>query len=564
MVICLSCSTSNSPRSRFCVKCGGKLEPEKVETAELPPEDQMTCAEGDPMPNVAAPLSTTLPQVEDSSPSSESTPSEPSPSLPPDVSPPAPSSPSSVSTAKTQVPSESDYEPMVEARSLLASDDCPLSVSLNFNRVFIMENPSTFEVQVENESPHLVENVEILFESTRAFGRPLSITFRRLPPGKISKKLLEIDPQRSGNFVLQGTIILETQGERFSFLASRGLRVNAVPDNSNISINISDIQSNRHSAPNAGLGLEQGDVHISNQVDVSKICTLNDLIELELPDKFEPLELEFDYKLGLGSLTIAAKGLKETVEIPHLFLTVSQPGTQLRLVQDLDASFALTLVARPIFRLGRERQAVDFAAHFWPRSASNDDRTKRLSRVQAIAEAAGGVIHVKDNSSANGVNYNGVALDSETGLPLERRGTLSLATEYTLDVLHFPSAFEKRPPSISNLRQWNGPEEDSAQRLGSVRFQPTNSEQTPYRSVWLLSDAAFGTSHSNPVIFDCQGLSEIQGRFLFYRGCFWLENAMDNGGVSVDDQTLGGRVIVPLASNQRLRLGNAVYRLEVT
>ncbi len=562
MIICPSCNIANSPRSRFCVSCGGKLEPPANGTTELPAEDLPTLIEGEPTPPA------------DPAPTIE-TPSEPSPAFVPSAgevpSPPALAAPrptveptSSVSTAETHVPADPAYEPKAEAKSLLSSEECPVLVSLNFNRVFIVENPSTFEVEIENESPHPIENVEMLFESSRAFGKAINLKFRRLAPGKISKKLVEIDPQRSGNFVLQGALVLETQGERFSFLATRGLRVNAVPDSSNISINISDIQSNRNSAPNAGLGLEQGDVHISNQVDVSKIQTLNDLIELELPDKFEPLDLELDYQLDLGSLTIASKGLKETVEIPHRFLLVSQPGTQLCLVPELDSNHTFTLVARRTFRLGRERQSVDFATHFWPRSPANDDRTKRVGRVHAIAEAANGVICMRDNSSANGASYGGVPLDSEAGQPLERRGTLALATEYTLDVLHFPSAFEKRPPSISNLRNWSGPEDEGSPRLGSVRFHPTSSEPTPHRSVWLLSDAAFGTSHSNPVILDAKGLAEIQGRFLFFRGCFWLENAIDNRGVSVDDHTLGGCNIIPLATGQRIRLGNVLYRTEIT
>jgi hypothetical protein len=96
-----------------------------------------------------------------------------------------------------------------------------------------------------------------------------------------------------------------------------------------------------------------------------------------------------------------------------------------------------------------------------------------------------------------------------------------------------------------------------------VRFNPTSCKQTPFQSIWLLSDGEFGTSQSNPIVLDAMGLAEIQGRFLYYRGCFWLENAVENSAVDLDGRPLLAADIAPLASGQLLRLGSGSYRVEI-
>ncbi len=223
----------------------------------------------------------------------------------------------------------------------------------------------------------------------------------------------------------------------------------------------------------------------------------------------------------------------------------------------------LTLISRSIFRLGRSRQDADFVSWFWPRTKDNDEKTKRISKVHVVGEVSGEEVFFRDSGTSNGTTYNGVTLDAEPGLQLDRRGILSLATEYTLDVLHSPSRFSSRPPSISNINKWSGPVEERSPWLGAVRCLPTSGDPTPFRSIWMLSDAEFGTSNSNPVILKDEGLAEIQGQFFHYRGCYWLENAVDNRAVAIDDQILDASSVAPLTTGQRLTFGKKSYRVEI-
>jgi predicted component of type VI protein secretion system len=58
-------------------------------------------------------------------------------------------------------------------------------------------------------------------------------------------------------------------------------------------------------------------------------------------------------------------------------------------------------------------------------------------------------------------------------------------------------------------------------------------------------------------------LDEIQGRFHYYRGCFWLENAVANGAVTVNGRALPAGSIVPLTTGMTLVLGNTQLRVGI-
>jgi len=456
-------------------------------------------------------------------------------------------------------------EPSLGRFAEVLNEESPIAVSLNFDRILVERNPSTLEILIENRTSQILQNVEILLESPRTLHSPLLVGSRKLAPGQSIRRRLEIEPSRPGNFVLQGSVMLDQGGEKQSFIANRALRVNAIPDASQVTVNIGDIQSNRGGGSNANLGAEYGEVNISNLVDGKTIRTLNDLLDLELPERFEPLELELDYQLSLASISVAREGLSRTLRIPPHLLPISQPGKSLRLTPTDGSDYSLTLVGRREFSLGKSRHESDFATWFWPRSPENDELTLRISKKHLVAKVNDlGELSIRDNGGQNGDSrYNDHFLSKGEAIAIDRRGVLTLATKYVIDLLHLPSRLPKEGPSISNLRLWHGPEPQKYPFSGAVRFNPTSCKQTPFQSIWLLSDGEFGTSQSNPIVLDAMGLAEIQGRFLYYRGCFWLENAVENSAVDLDGRPLLAADIAPLASGQLLRLGSGSYRVEI-
>ena len=437
-------------------------------------------------------------------------------------------------------------------------DETPLRALLNFNHVVVAGYPSTFEMIVENPGASAVlKQIEIVMES-RGLEQPSRKTIPRLGPGQSQRHLFEIEPIRSGNFALQCTIKCQEDVKQIALVGSRSLRINESPSTSNVAINMKDLKGNSAGAEtSAGSLASAGTVH-----------TLNDLLNLELPEDFEPLELTLDYEVSMRALAQEEAGARNRLQIPGSFLSQAQEGTLLKLEPVAAAGQAagpeIRLVARTDFSLGRGREEVDFLTWFWPRSEANDSKTRRISKKHCILALRGPKIFVRDNETSNHTALGGQELTSKEGEPLERRGILKIANVYSLDVTPFPSNAPEGP-TIANIRNWSGKQEETPAMLrGSVRFIAMSSQVLPQNSAWLLTDGAFGTSRANPIIVDAKGLAEIQGRFYYLLGGFWIESAVNNGAVHINGAKLEPGFIVPLASGQTVKFGEMNYRVSVT
>jgi hypothetical protein len=98
---------------------------------------------------------------------------------------------------------------------------------------------------------------------------------------------------------------------------------------------------------------------------------------------------------------------------------------------------------------------------------------------------------------------------------------------------------------------------------GAVHFKPLNTETAHHHTVWLFTDAAFGSSRLNAIAMEEQGLAEIQGRFHYQYGAFWLENCAKNESVRVNYVILKPNEIAPLINGQLVQIGNTNYHVEV-
>lgn len=440
-------------------------------------------------------------------------------------------------------------------------DDQPLALFANFNHALVAGNVSTIGLRLANRGATAIENTEI-YLSSRGLADEATLRVRRLAPGARSDLLVEVEAARAGNFILQVAATCESEGQGFSFRGQRALRIYKAPDNANVVINISDINSNTGGGANQALGAEYGDVRISNLIEKGAIKTVNDLLDLELPDNFQPIDLELNYELSQFAFGPRDGGGVGQLRIPPAFLAAGQPAGTCQLDPvDGDAILPLRLIARSRFRLGRSRADADFVAWVLPRNPSNDEKSKRVSKVQAVAELGPEGIILRDNASANGTLFDGVPLD-QNGTKLPRQGRLLLAGAVEVDFDRLAPAGETFP-SVSNLRQWSGPDGAPLSHRGAVRFEVVAAEPQPLNAVWLFSDAACGTSRSAAIVLPDPSLAEIQGRFHFFRGCFWLECVASNSGIQVDQTTLRAGEIVPLTTGMLLRLGRNTFRLKL-
>jgi hypothetical protein len=444
---------------------------------------------------------------------------------------------------------------------LRRESDGPLGLSFNFNHVVVTGCPSPFELTVENAGTEILEQIEIVLES-RGLKRAIIHRQSKLAPGAQERYRLEVEPFRSGHFVLQVTAKWRTGSRQFSAVGSRSFRVNETPTPADLAGGVKNLVGNSDK-PGVPVGFVPD---LGEFLDAGTVYSLGALLNMELPENFERLDLTRDYEVDLQEEELA--NVAQSLQIPENFLGLAQEGTLLAL-EALGTPTAsphqeIRLVGKPSFNLGRLREESDFLLWFWPRNQIHDTKTRRISKKHCTLTAKGGKLYVENVAAASLTTFDGQEVTGAEGVPLERRGILNLSGIYFLDVTRFPSA-HPQGPTIANLEAWRGTKSTPPSiGSGSVRFMAVTPHVLPQNSSWLLSDATFGTSRINPVILKLDGLAEIQGRFHHYRGGFWVENVAGNSAVMVNGEILPAGSIAPLVDGQVLQLGGSRFSVTVS
>jgi fibronectin type 3 domain-containing protein len=280
-----------------------------------------------------------------------------------------------------------------------------------------------------------------------------------------------------------------------------------------------------------------------------------------------------------SSFSLPVRGLRKEppappagkLRIPPGCLGSAEPGTHLLLLP-VSGNFKSTfrLVARDQFYLGRNREQVDLATWFWPRSEANDSRTRQISKRHAVAgwqeqqwPAVRDLGHLEDDrTEPNGATLNDQPLAVEVWERIKGRGILRLGPEYVMEVTHY-TAHYSGSPEVINAAQWRGPAGGKPRAGGAVRFQPMNTKLPDWAAVWLLSDGTFGSSTANPIVLQGPGIIDVHGRFHFWRDCFWVENLGATALIRVGELETRTGDFVPLTSAQTLQLGEVVFQVEI-
>jgi hypothetical protein len=440
--------------------------------------------------------------------------------------------------------------------------EIPVNLWLNFPGVLVAGCTAIVEAKIENKTNQLLPRAELMLQSNGLADRVQKVC-RQVMPNLFACLCLEIKPTEAGWFVLRCDVKGTQQDQAYAFRGSVKLKVNEKPD-PKLVINMGDIQCVRGQA-NAALGGEFAPVNISNLVQPGAIRTLNDLLNVELPESYGQVPLELDYEVSRIDITKSRAPSTTSWSIPKQFLAHAQSGTKLKLeaLDDSGKLPAIHLIARDEFKLGRSRQDADFLTWFWPRSEENDDRTRRLSKVHVVAETHGDKLIVRDAGSANRATFEGHPLSENENDLIDQRGTLILSHEYHLDVTPFESTLAGGL-EIVNERLWSGPPASGGSTVrGCVRFMPINSDIALHNALWIFSDANFGCSKLNPLVLDLPGIEEVEGRFHYYRRNFWIEDLPGGSTVSVDDHKLAEREIVPLVNGARVLIGGTIFKATI-
>jgi len=567
--VCAQCNTTNSAKSRFCRSCGAAIAIVETDPAATIP-----------LADTSAPPVTTQPLE------SAASISPPSPEPPPlqvtatSLLPEAPSSSEITQQApELQMPAALAAEIQSELARAGAiapnlnpvnDDDVPIRLACNFNRVFIQDCSTTFQIRVENTSPFPLDAVTFHIECG-GWKEPVLGRTPRLAPGKGHITTLSANATNRGSVLLNCTLKAVFGEQERSFRGTTTATIIAQPDAHNMVFNIVNQVENKQTGSNAGLGGDPrlGGINIGSIMDKNVVRDINDLIQLTLPPNFVDVELALDYEQSLRDIVEFESQDAGMLHIPKPFLAQVQEGALLKLSP---AAFTeggtlrpLVISSRRQFKFGVKSDAVDFLTWFMPRSEDNDLKTKRISRWHCSLEWRDDGLWIVDNNSPNHTTFDREQVLHTTPVTFARRGLLGLAGTYYIDMIPFESE-NPQGPRIVNLSAWKGP---AAGKIpppaGCVRLDPKSSDPAKRDSVWLLADGKFGVSRSNPIVLDVPGLAETQGRLHYWRGCYWLENTMDNGAVRIMGHTLKSNQIVPLTNGQTVELGSprTPFRVEI-
>jgi hypothetical protein len=426
------------------------------------------------------------------------------------------------------------------------ASDAPVRIHFNFNHIVVAGHSSIFQLKLDNPGPEPVEDIDISVDA-RCLKKPFLARWSRLAPGQSGFHSFEIEPNRAGYFVLRVVAKCRTGSTVRSFIGVRSVRANEAPT--------TDLVRTMRKL----LGTPEADLPVGARESQS----LRDLLHVELPELFEPLDLSSDYEVAAQE---EARVYQDApMQIPSAFLGQVPAASLLRL-EPLGMAAALPyqeirLSARPNFTIGRSREESDLVTWFWPRNEVHDVKTRRISKKHCALAITNEGILVRNITTTGRTMLDGEDVANAEDVPLKGGGVLDLSGTYFLELARFPSALPGGV-SISNLNLWPGPRSAEVPPVtGCIRFLPVTPHVLPQISTWLLTDGTFGSSRANPILLELKGFADIQGRFHHRHGVFWIENFVENGAVQIEGKALPPGSIVPLTAGQSVRLGEREFRV---
>ncbi len=449
-----------------------------------------------------------------------------------------------------------------------------VELNLNVNRVLVEDTATVLEVSMKALTQEPLLDVKFEINCARVLTYPIKKNFAQFEHGRPVKKLCEFEFSENsrGTRLFNFQVSFTQLGRHRVFEGEVRLTILTKPDESKPNINLENFgnQVVAGDGGNAGLGAEhKADMDFSGLAALSKIKTINDLLEAKLPDNYFTVELSQISDEPTGARRICSA-----------FLTTVEPAACLTLLPQGggDEGLPLRLTAREEVAIGRQRDCCDLVTWFLPRSEERDQCTRSISKVHVVASAGKDGLYFRTRPDTNGAKLNSDELNErEPGARFENQGRLSLnavpGEDYLIDLQHHGAA-GSQAPEAENHQLWQGPQPELKPVTGCVVFRPVESSPAFRLCIWLLTEAAFGSGEDNPIYLPDSGLASSQGIFHHYRGCFWVENSADGadgdrrtgsstGRVRVNGQGLRAGELAPLASGMTVELGNAIYQVEL-
>jgi hypothetical protein len=441
----------------------------------------------------------------------------------------------------------------------------PLEFAFNYPRVLVAGHPSYIEYRITNRASLPLLDFRFTLHCPNLGLHDVKVDIGSVAPSEsrighidVEPRLPGAQPVRVGIDAAQGRTAVRMTGS-----CPRAITYERPDSPSNVSVIIKDIQSHRSEGDKGEFGSVKGDVNIHVTDLLPKVKTLNDLLQLQLPDNYTRVDLQQE----------TVPGASEMLVIPDAFLHSFEPADVMHLEPDNPSESADSLqgwrlcsfAATPI--LGRSSMDSDVVIRFLPSSQHNDSKSATISRKHARL-----TVNIPDRSLAveslavhSAVRVNDAPLRAGTlsSIPEEHViGIGDLPTDYRLK-LRFKRPALSRRFRISNISEWIGnritQNMDGDGDLGRIEFVPLNSELAAWQTIWFHHQISFGGDLASDMLTSVDFPKGVRGSFHHLRGCFWIECSDEVGGIKVNGSTLPEGSIVALREGLRLELGGRVF-----
>lgn len=240
----------------------------------------------------------------------------------------------------------------------------------------------------------------------------------------------------------------------------------------------------------------------------------------------------------------------------------------------------ILLLARRYLQLGRNREN-DIVTRFLPRSESNDEHSRRLSRTHASLSLTDRGLLISDKSTT-GISVAGDPVTESTLIdPCNVDESFELELGISLDVER-PFLLELRlfgrhtqPPNIRLLEGWELLMADAlgepvprqwqtavAAGIDGLRLRRRDSLRNTEEYVAVLRQAWIGSSSTSHAICLPGGSTGTHGRILHSAESFWLEGfGME---INVDGTPVAPGELVPLSEGMTFSVGETTLSVEAS
>jgi hypothetical protein len=239
----------------------------------------------------------------------------------------------------------------------------------------------------------------------------------------------------------------------------------------------------------------------------------------------------------------------------------------------------IILLAKRVTSFGRNVQN-DVVVRYLPRSESNDDLSRDISRLHMSLEISNQGLLIHDKSS-KGIEVDFEPVETTHTLTAENVddeirlffGTNIMADRFEFEMQLF-GAERNQHDQFDLLRKDNLFADDSGQRfdragrladnceINAVRLRRSSNLKSEeyvivYRHVFVGSSSA-----DSAITLSDFSLKPRHARIIYLSNTFWLENLQKHGAVRVGDASIAPREMVPLEPGMKIHIGDSRLEFE--